>query len=603
MTTGACFDYNMYEAYEGSAEDIAPVGVPAKWDYETDVVILGAGGAGLCAAEAAMKNGAKVIVLEKQVKTGGHSQHGAIACTFNTKASKRKGLVTKRSNAFKFGFQIISNSTIDPKLLVAFIDRSHEPFDWAETQSWGNRWDALMLGQVPAQGVVRQKCKEVMQNAPFQHGKQMLGLMYPWMTWLAGDVREKGAQVMLGTKALALVKDGKNVVGVQAKDADGKTIYIKGNKAVILAGSGFSNNRAMIQKYCPDVYEKATGTFLPPSDTGEAMRMAVGAGADVAGRNSWVAFSGGIPFYDTTYTGKKEPGPWFQYLRQGWLQLSRGSGWLEINKAGEEFVPEMARADYEMHPRLIASQQDHRAYMIFDADYETNIWKTVPPPLMDDRPITTEDDKMPWNDKFAHMCETDWKESIRLAKEWGGIKSSDTIAGLAKELGLDPAKLENAVKKWNAKAAAGKQDEFGRNPANMIPIMKAPYYGIKTGAIIGGLFCGPRINYNMQVLDKNMDVIPGLYAAGSCAGGTNGENIFAATILSTMGLAYTTGWIAGDHATNPNPTYVPKEMIMESEIMSQRLLNTVTKYSAGLGDLAVKVGFFFGHMFEKKEKK
>jgi hypothetical protein len=150
---------------------------------------------------------------------------------------------------------------------------------------------------------------------------------------------------------------------------------------------------------------------------------------------------------------------------------------------------------------------------------------------------------------------------------------------------------------------AGKVDEFGRNPVNMIPILKAPFYGIKTGAIIGGIFCGPRINYNWQVLDKELNPIPGLYAAGATAGGTNGEGIFAATVLSTIGLAFTTGWIAGDHASSGKSSYVPTGMTIESDILSQRMLNTVTKYSAGLGDFLVKVGFTFGHMFEKSGKK
>jgi hypothetical protein len=195
----------------------------------------------------------------------------------------------------------------------------------------------------------------------------------------------------------------------------------------------------------------------------------------------------------------------------------------------------------------------------------------------------------------------DWKDSIKLAIEWGGIKSSDTISGLAKELGVDPARLEIAVKKWNEKAAAGKPDEFGRLPVNMIPILKAPFYGIKTGAIIGGIFCGPRVNHNMQVLDKSLNPIPGLYAAGATAGGTNGENIFAATVLSTIGLAFTTGWIAGDTATSDKPSYVPTGMIMESDILSQRMLNTITKYSSGVGDFIVKIGFSMRRVFGKSK--
>ena len=151
-------------------------------------------------------------------------------------------------------------------------------------------------------------------------GAEELAQLHPWMQWLEAHVTEEGGKILVNTKAVALVKDGERIAGVRAETSDGRVLFAKARKAVILAGASFTNNRAMLREYCPDAYKKAAGTFLPPSDTGEVTRMALGAGADLAGRNSWLAFAGGIPFYDTQYTGKSQPGPWFQYLRQGWLQ-------------------------------------------------------------------------------------------------------------------------------------------------------------------------------------------------------------------------------------------------------------------------------------------
>ena len=82
------------------AQEIPPVSPPARWDYETDILIVGGGGAGMCAAAAALKNGAKVLVLEKQARTGGHSQHAGAAATFNTAAAKRRKLNTKSGRGF-----------------------------------------------------------------------------------------------------------------------------------------------------------------------------------------------------------------------------------------------------------------------------------------------------------------------------------------------------------------------------------------------------------------------------------------------------------------------------------------------------------------------
>ena len=87
----------------------------------------------------------------------------------------------------------------------------------------------------------------------------------------------------------------------------------------------------------------------------------------------------------------------------------------------------------------------------------------------------------------------------------------------------------------------------------MKPIIKGPFYGAATGALLGGIFCGPRVNHNLEVVDKEGAPIPGLYAAGLSAGGTNGEGVINATSLSNLGLAFATGWIAGDNLTSRSP--------------------------------------------------
>ncbi len=435
--------------------------------------------------------------------------------------------------------------------------------------------------------------KGTMPGGAFTAGTQLLAQMYPWLRWLRGHVADGGAKILCDTTVVALVADAGRIAGVKARTADGAVVFARASKAVILAGSGFSNNREMIRKYCPEVYAKAVGSFVPPSDTGEVVRMALGAGADLAGRNSWTAFAGGIPFFDTAYTGRPEPGPWYQYLRQGWLQLTRGGGWLEVNADCQEYLPDAAHADYEMHPKATAAQPGGVGYVLFDASYPTAIWETLPPPMLDDRPMTPGDPEYPWFGKFSDLMPKDWLDSVQQAIDLGGIKRADTIEDLAAELGLDPGKLTEAVRKWNAKAAAGRPDEFGRLPQNIKPITRPPFYGIKTGPLIAGIFCGPRVNHRLEVVGKDRNPIPGLYAAGLTAGGTNGEGIFNATVLSNLGLAFSTGWIAGDNATAPSPAYQPAEMIIESEVTAQRVLTTLNRHYPRLGELALKTGFAY----------
>jgi hypothetical protein len=112
------------------------------------------------------------------------------------------------------------------------------------------------------------------------------------------------------------------------------------------------------------------------------------------------------------------------------------------------------------------------------------------------------------------------------------------------------------------------------------------------------IFCGPKVNYKFEVLDKHLNPIPGLYAAGLTAGGTNGKGIFNATVLSNVGLALSSWWIAGDNATTVKPSYVPADMDIESEIGVQRLLKRVNSRFPRVGAFVMKMGFW--RAFRKK---
>jgi fumarate reductase flavoprotein subunit len=262
-----------------------------------------------------------------------------------------------------------------------------------------------------------------------------VAVMYPWMRWLGEHVREQKGTILAETAAKALVRDSGRIVGVKAEHGGGET-YVRALRGVILAGSSFTNNRVKIKKYCPWVYERAVGTFLPPIDTGEVVRMGLGAGADLAGQDSWTLLRRRHPFLrHRLHRGSGSLMPWFQYLRQGYLQVVRNAGWLEMNANCEEFLPEGAKLDYEQHPKTITGQPGHRAYVVFDSNYQTTLWQTLPPPMLDDRPMTLKDPEYPWFDKFAKYVPKDYRESVRQAIDRGGIKVADSLPELGKRWG------------------------------------------------------------------------------------------------------------------------------------------------------------------------
>jgi len=556
----------------GNTRDISPVSPPATWDYEADIAIVGGGGAGLSAAARALDNGRTVIVIEKMPTTGGLSQHSGAASAFNTKVGTRTGGSVwdeaARKQALDRG---LANSgyTVDPELLAMQVDRAHEIFDWTEKKGWIH-WTTLSIPGIPDQGVTRVVVKDFDGN--FSRvgmdlfnagGAEYLMGMKPFIDWLAKFVSDKGGRILPGTPAKALVRDGNRIIGVQAHDADGKTIYIKGTIAVILAGGGFTNNREMVKKYLARAYEGCGSTWCPPLDTGEVIRMAFGAGADIAGEGAFMAFYGGIPYWDTKYTGRDKPGPWFQYLRSGATQFAR-QPWLTLNKTCEQFMPWAVSQDYTQAAAAVMAQPGHAAYRIVDADYATQVWKLMP--VFDQRPSLPTDrhpkdlngvDLFESVPDLATITDQNWVDGVEKSIGLGGIQSADSIDALAKELGLDPTRLTAAVDAWNAQCASGRPDAWGRPAEFQIPIVKAPFYGVKFAGLMGLSLCGPRVNANLQVLDKNGSVIPGLFAAGLSAGGLNGEYQMQTPVGSGIGTALTTGFVAGDNASRTTPSYVP----------------------------------------------
>ena len=123
------------------------------------------------------------------------------------------------------------------------------------------------------------------------------------------------------------------------------------------------------------------------------------------------------------------------------------------------------------------------------------------------------------------------------------------IIELADMLNIDPKRLKRTVAQYNEFCEKGRDRQFRKPKKYLIPVKKAPFYGIKVGAQIVDTECGLKVNYNYQVIDKNREPIPGLYAASHTAGGVIGEN----NVSSSMNLgdccqAYTTGFIAGESA-------------------------------------------------------
>lgn len=522
-SAGACGSEEQYGA--AATEPILPEQAPARWDEEADLVIVGGGGAGLVAALRAAEKGASVIVVEMAAETGGATQHATGAVGWGSKAQKRCGIELPPREAIHQMAMLGSNYSINPWLLRTLLEKGAETLDWMEEQ--GVEWEVASLWNAPTLHIPKGTLKKRWLMAQ----KDVTDLLFQ-------KGQEKGVRYYVRTRATALVRNGDRIVGVKV-ERKGEARYLKGNRAVVLAAGGMSNNREMLKIHIPQAYHGCGCSMDMPTAMGKVIRMGLGAGADLAGINSISIFDGGIPYFEKGLN-------FYHYLYSGDIQLSR-QPWLFINKCCERFINEDSAAlqmGFISKGSAIMIQPGGRAYVIFDGEYEKNVpgfhGEYCEHALTPDLPGMDE-----WNKR---ICPTDWREAVKKSLDLGLIKTDPTLEGLAGKLGLDPEKFQQRVESYNKICEAGVDHELGKKAELLIPVKKPPYYGIVVGGNIGASQCGLRVNPEFQVLDTECRVIPGLYAAFHTAGGAIGENMRGGSVLADCHLAYASGYVAGEVA-------------------------------------------------------
>ncbi|MBW1903267.1 MAG: FAD-dependent oxidoreductase [Deltaproteobacteria bacterium] len=517
---------------DDNVSPIPPIDPPAMWDKEVDVVVVGGGGAGLTACNKAIENVDSVLVVEKFYNAGGSTREATVAICWGTKAQKRLGIEPDPAWLVDWSLKD-SDYTVDPDLIAHLIPKAAECMDWIEDMGYW-KWEVYYSEGVPFAHFPENTFKKTM----------MLRTQGVVTDTLYQEAVKRGVEFMFRTKTERLVRDGDRIVGIKVEN-QGRTLYIKAKKGVVLCAGGMSMNRDMLKEYMPFTYQGCASSYNMPGNTGDAIRMGFGAGSDIAGYNSVAVFDNSLPYFEEGYD-------WYRYLYNGDIQLAR-QPWLYVNKHGERFINEQ-KFGPGLSFTLLADEQmkqvGGRSYVIYDANYETDIhkFKDVQDfceiPLLPDMPGMKEWAEDP---ETRDLCPADWRVAVKRALDLGMIKKADTIEELADQLEIDPKRLKKTVIKYNEYCAKGRDRQFRKAKQYLVPVKKAPFYGIKVGAQIVDTECGLKVNYDYQVIDKDRKPIPGLYAASHTAGGVVGEN----NVSSSMNVgdccqAYATGYIAGE---------------------------------------------------------
>ena len=488
---------------------------------EADVVIVGAGGAGMTAAITAANEGKSVVIVESQAMVGGNSVRatgGMNAAktvyqdenTFEQAAGVEKTLASAAEKyadnetitalaatvaeqwaayqANPTGYfdsvELMELDTMiggkginDPALVETLCEGTADAIDWLDE-------NGITLHNVSSFGGA--SVKRI--HRPVGDDGKVVSVGSYMIPRLQQACEKAGVQILLSTTAEEILTDGGKAVGIKATGAAGETVTVNA-KAVILASGGFGANLDMVVEYKPEL--KGFMTTNAPGILGQGIAMAQAIGADTVDMDQ-------IQIHPTV-----------QYDSAALITEGlRGDGAVLINAEGKRFIDEVGTRDVVSAAEV--AQTGGYSWLVVDQ-------------------------------KMA-----DASSVIQ-----GYIKKGYTVEGktyeeLAEAMGVDSAAFAETMANWNQCVADKTDAEFGRTSfAN--PLDTAPYYAIKVTAGVHHTMGGLKIDTNTEVLDADGNAIPGLFAAGEITGGVHGANRLGGNAVADFTVF---GRIAGKAASD-----------------------------------------------------
>ena len=466
---------------------------------DADVVIVGAGGAGMTAAITAAAEGKSVVIVESQAMVGGNSvratggmnagktvyqdenefgESAGVEKTLKAAAEKYADnetitalakTVSEQWAAYQANptgyfdsVELMELDTMiggkginDPELVETLCANSADAIDWLDEHG-------ITLHNVASFGgasVKRIHRPVDAEGKTVSVGSYMIPL-------LEENCEKAGVQMMLNTTATEILTDDNGAaVGIKATGASGETVTINA-KAVVLTTGGFGANLDMVVEYKPEL--KGFMTTNAPGILGQGIKMAQAIGADTVDMDQ-------IQIHPTV-----------QYDSASLITEGlRGDGAVLINSEGKRFIDEVGTRDVVSAAEI--AQPGSYSWLIIDQK------------MVDDSSVIQ-----------------------------GYIKKGYTFEGktyeeLGKAMGVDEAAFAETMNTWNGYVEAKNDPDFGRTSfAN--PLNTAPYYAVKVTAGVHHTMGGLKINANTEVLNEKGEVIPGLFAAGEVTGGVHGAN-------------------------------------------------------------------------------
>lgn len=203
---------------------------------------------------------------------------------------------------------------------------------------------------------------------------------------------------------------------------------------------------------------------------------------------------------------------------------------LIVNMSGERFVNEEVMANTTFFGNEIAQQKNKSVFMILDENTKKRVQETGP--------------------REGPFGKIDIDRDLQKAIDRGNrnIVIADTLDELASKTGINPKGLKKTIVEYNSACAAGRDELFYKNPKSLNPVKQPKFYAGRFLPHALGTLGGIRINYKTEVLNKDLEIIPGLYAAGLDANSIYGDSYMWMMSGNTFGFAINSGRMAGENA-------------------------------------------------------
>lgn len=438
------------------------------WNYETDILVIGFGAAGACAAIEAAAAGAKVTIVERNSGSGGASalSGGEIYIGGNggTDAQRAAGFQDSTED-FETYLKLAGGPCTNDAKCETYASAALDHYAWLKAQGVpyrGNFQPGKLIEPADDTTLIWSGSEaaapfcNIAKPAPRGHVIQHIGWGggRPLVDILETRAVELGAGVMVDTRVLGLVSDGERVIGAVIK-IDGGVRYIKASKGVVLATGGFVMNEAMRRKHCPDTFKISDP--IGDKDDGAGIAMGVSAGGEAVHMDQ---------FFTTCPWTMPEP---------------QASG-VFVNVHGQRFINEDCY--HGRVSRCAIDQPGGKVYLLLDSQH------------------------------FSQPADFARIPIAATGETWEDVEA---------ELEMPQGTLASTMQFYNDHANQGADPLFDKRPPILVPLDKGPFVALELNFetsyfsffTLGGL----NTSIDGEVLGPDGAAIPGLFAAGRCTHG------------------------------------------------------------------------------------